>query len=64
MEGGPAAETAPLPDRAGRGGGDQVASWSSTRCTCTADHVPPRAVSKPRSLSPAAMARSDVAPFA
>jgi hypothetical protein len=37
---------------------------SSTRFTCTADHLPPRAVGMPCALSPAAMARSDVAPAA
>jgi hypothetical protein len=35
-----------------------------TRCTCTALHLPPRVVGIPRSLRPAAMARSDVAPAA
>src|ERR1700716_3875361 len=36
---------------------------SCTRATCTADHVPPpRAVGMPCALSPAARARSDVAP--
>ena len=59
----PPGRTAPLPDRAGRCSGDQVVNRSSTRATCVGDHVPPRAVSMPPSLSPAAMARGDVAPL-
>ena len=35
---------------------------SSTRLTCTADHVPPRAVEMPRWFSPAAICRRDDAP--
>ena len=37
---------------------------SSNRDTCTDDHLPPRAVGMPRSLSAAAMARNDLKPAA
>jgi hypothetical protein len=37
---------------------------SITRMTCVAVQAPPRAVGMPRSLRPAAIARSDVAPAA
>jgi len=40
------------------------AARSKIRCTCTADHFPPRGVRIPRLLRPAAIWRSDVAPAA
>ena len=41
-----------------------TAAASSNRATCTDDHLPPRAVGMPRSLSAAAMARNDSKPAA
>jgi hypothetical protein len=37
---------------------------SSTRATCTADHLPPRAAGMPRASSPSAMPRNDSKPAA
>lgn len=50
--------------RSGGSISSQACSRSSTRDTCVAVHSPPRAVSMPRVLSPAAMALSEAAPAA